>query len=171
MFRMHFDTLQHGEGRKIADVVDYAFDGRWLTVMKHRVKQITRFEVVRAGEKAQPLKLGQGPFPVPFGQEAAEVIKIFHATTRPVRDGEPKGTDYLKLAPHRPHRKKLSITRLEMWVDRKRHLPARIAFRDHARNETTVTFSNIQTPTQPFDKSMFTLGRKAGWSYTEKPLE
>lgn len=179
-FRVHFDTLRQGEGRTVKDQLDYAFDGRWLTVVKHRIKQIARYEIVAEGEKAQPLKLGKGPFPLPFGQEADDVIKFFLPTTRPLgplgpgpgalRDGEPKDTDYLKLVPRPQYRRRMSFTRLEMWVSRKRFLPVKIISRDHSKNITTVVFKNIKTP-KSFPADMFRLPRKAGWTYTEKPLE
>ena len=174
-FRVHFDTLRQGEGRSVKDQLDYAFDGRWLTVVKHRIKQIARYEIVAEGEKAQPLKLGKGPFPLPFGQEADDVIKFFVPTTRPlgpgaVRDGEPKDTDYLKLVPRPLYRKRMSFTRLEMWVSRKRFLPVKIISRDHSKNTTTVVFKNIKTA-KSFPADMFHLRRKAGWTYREKPLD
>jgi len=111
-FRIHFDDVVANEGRKTKDSVDYGFDGRWLTVIKHRIKQIIRYEVVKPGSKADPLKLGKGPFPVPFGQETEEVLKTFAAGTRAPLRRDPEGTDYLKLVPLPHEVNRQSFTRL-----------------------------------------------------------
>ena len=169
-FRVHFDTLRQGESRPVKDQLDYAFDGHWLTVVKHRIKQMTRYEIVPKGEKAQPLRLGKGPFPLPFGQEVDDVIKFFVPTTRDLRDGEPKDSDYLKLVPRPQHRDDMAFTRLELWLSRKHFLPVKIISRDGKKNITTVTFKNIKTP-KSFPDNTFALPRKAGWTYTEKPLD
>ncbi len=168
-FRVHFDTLRQDEGRTVKDQLDYAFDGRWLTVLKHRVKQMARYEIVAKDEKVQPLKLGKGPFPLPFGQEVDDVIKFFKPTTRELRKGEPKDTDYLKLVPHAKYRARMAFTRLEMWINRK-GLPVKTISLDHSKNITTVIFKNIKTP-KSFPDNMFRLRRKAGWTYREKPLD
>ncbi len=169
-FRVHFDTLRQGKGRTVKDQLDYAFDGRWLTVVKHRIKQITRYEMVPKGEKGQSLRLGKGPFPLPFGQEVDDVMKFFVPTTRDLRDGEPKDTDYLKLVPRPEYLDSMNFTRLEMWLSRKRFLPVKIISRDKSKNITTVTLKNIKTP-KSFPDKMFLLPRKAGWTYTVKPLD
>ena len=169
-FYVGFDTLALGEGPTMADEVEYAFDGRWLTIAKHRIKQMTRYEVAAEGQRIEAFKLGKGPFPLPFGQEADDVIKFFLPTTRPLRDGEPKGAEYLKLVPRPRYLRRMSFVRLEMWIDLKRHLPVKLISRDQPGSITTVAFKNIQTP-KSFPAEMFRLPRKAGWSYTEKPLE
>ncbi len=169
-FRVHFDTLCQDGGRTVKDQLDYAFDGRWLTVLKHRVKQMVRYEIVAKDEKVQPLKLGKGPFPLPFGQEVDDVIKFFLPTTRALRKGEPKDTDYLKLVPHARYRDRMAFTRLEMWISRKQGLPVKTISLDHSKNITTVIFKNIETP-KSFPDKMFLLPRKAGWTYREKPLD
>jgi protocatechuate 3,4-dioxygenase beta subunit/outer membrane lipoprotein-sorting protein len=164
-FRIHFDTLRQGTGPKIKDVVDYAFDGAWLTVRKERIKQVSRYQVARPGEKVNPLQLGKGPFPVPFGQKADTVIKHFRPTTRPSKKTDPKDTDYIKLTTRRRYRKEFSVVWLEMWIDRKTSLPVKIVAEDRSENQTTVIFKDTKTP-KSFDKKIFTLPRPpAGWEY------
>ena len=164
-FRIHFDTLRQGTGPRIKDVVDYAFDGAWLTVRKERIKQMSRYQVAPPGKKVNPLQLGKGPFPVPFGQKAQAVIKHFKPTTRPARKTDPKNTDYIKLTTRRQYRKDFSVVWLEMWVDRKTCLPMKIVAEDRSEDRTTVLFKNIKTP-KSFPKKTFDLPRPpAGWEY------
>lgn len=166
-FRIHFETLRQGKGPKIRDVIDYAFDGTWLTVRKQRTKQMTRYQVAPPGKKVNPLRLGKGPFPVPFGQKAQTVIKYFRVSTRPVKKTDPADTDYLNLITRKKYRKDFSIVSLEMWIDRKTHLPIKISARDRSDNITTVTLNrkSIKTPGK-FPAGTFTLPRPPiGWEY------
>ncbi|MCE5277464.1 MAG: hypothetical protein ABFD92_14130 [Planctomycetaceae bacterium] len=171
MFRVNFRTLAQGKGPAAKEEVDYAFDGRWFCLARGRTKTINCVEVVAEGEKPQPLKLGKSPFPMPFGQQAADVVKLFDATTRELRTGEPAGTIYLRLMPRADQAKNLSFTRLEMWIDPARNLPVKIVSLDHARNEVTALFNNIKILDTPIKDSTFRIGRRAGWNYTEETLK
>ena len=71
LLRIAFETLRQGAGRKIRAKVDYAFDGQWFTVAKHRIRQMTRYQVAVKGEHVEPMRLGKGPFPLPFGARRA----------------------------------------------------------------------------------------------------
>ncbi len=163
-FRIHFDTLRMGQGPKLREKVDYAFDGRWLTVAKHRIRQMTRYQVAAKGETVEPFRLGRGPFPLPFGQKADEVIKYFKVTTRPTKEDEPENTDYLKMIPRPKHRRTMGVTKIEMWISRDTHLPVRIFTTDGEEKETTVVFSDIRTDAELPD-DIFRIPRKAGWQY------
>jgi len=168
-FRVHFDTLRQGGGPEFADKVDYAFDGMWLTAKKHRIKQMTRYQVAAPGERIEPFKLGKGPFPLPFGQSSQEVLRCFDVTTRPAGKGEPPETDYLELITRRRFRKQMDLRRLEMWVDRRKHLPVKIISADRNKNVTTVVFRNIRTGMKLSEK-MFHMPRPIGWQYHVEPL-
>lgn len=168
-FYIRFDTLRQGAGRKLADKVEYAFDGQWLTEAKHRVKQMTRYQVAAKGERADPLKLGRGPFPIPFGQRAEDVIKHFKVTTRETKKTDPKNTDYLKLIRRKAYSDKINFTHMEMWIDRKTNLPVKVVSRDKNKDVTTVTFTNVKT-NRKFDDKTFHLPRKLGWEYRVKRL-
>ena len=166
-FRIHFDTLRQGKGPRIRDRIDYAFDGVWLTVRKERIRQMTRYQVAPPGKKINPLQLGKGPFPVPFGQKADTVIKYFHVISRPPRKSDPPNTDYLKLTTRKRYRKDFSIVSLEMWIDRKIHLPIKIVARDRSENITTVVLDrkSIKFP-RKFSSRVFNLPRPPiGWEY------
>lgn len=169
-FRISFDTLKQGNGPRIKDAMDYVFDGQWLWVAKHSIKQLTKYQVAAEGEKVESLKLGKGPFPMPFGQKASDVVEFFQVTTRPPTEKDPKGTRYLKLMPRREHRDDMNITRMEMWIDPNRDLPVKIVSEDKNANVTSVVFDNIQTGAQ-VDEALFTMARPAGWEFNVKKLE
>jgi hypothetical protein len=169
-FRIHFATLRLDQGALITAKVDYAFDGRQLTIAKHRIKQIKRYRLA-LGQRADPMKLGRGPFPLPFGQTAEDMLKRFRAATRPPAAGDPKGTDYLKLTPREAYREQLNVSQLEMWVDRKLHLPVKLVARDDKKKlTTTVTFSDVD-PRAKLEASVFRFAKPAGWRETVQDLK
>jgi len=169
-FRIQFITLVQGGGAKLADKVDYAFDGQWMIVAKDRIKQMTRYQVAAPGEKVEPLRLGKGPFPLPFGQKAEDVLRLFDAKTRPPQDKDPPNTRYLKLIPLEKADEQMDFVRLELWIDRGTNLPVKIVSEDTSKNVTTVVFKDIKTDVK-LDKGMFDLPRPFGWQVEVKPLE
>jgi len=169
-FRAHFDTRQLGEGPAFKDEVDYAFDGHFFTVAKHKIKDMQRYQVAAEGEAAQPMRLGKGPFPLPFGQRTDDVIERFEVSTRPVKEGEPQGTKYLRLAPRPAHYEDTTYTRVEMWIDPQTHLPVRLVSRDKNKKVTTVAFKNVRTNVD-VDPGLFHMPRPAGWNYRVERLD
>ena len=169
-FYVGFETLQLGDGALLKDKVEYAFDGRWFTIAKHRIKQMTRYELAAEGERIEAFKLGKGPFPLPFGQEAAAMYEHFDITTRDPGEEEPENTWYLRLTPKEDLAEEMSFTRLEMWIDRDRHLPVRLVSRDKNRNVTVAEFDEIQTDVELADRD-FHMPRPLGWEYSEQALQ
>ncbi len=165
MFRITFETLKLGNGPVGKSKVDYAFDGKFFTVAKHGIKDMMRKQIAAEGEDIQPLKLGTGPFPIPFGQKAADVLERFEVTTRPATKTDPKNTRYLKLVPRRKYRKEISFKRAEMWIDAKTQLPVKLVSRDKKKMITTVTFNKLQTNVKIDAEKMFHIPRPAGWTY------
>jgi hypothetical protein len=183
--RIHFDTLQQGDGPNRRERLDYTFDGQWAAEAKHNIKQLTRYQVAPPGEKIRALQIGKGPFPpLPFGQKADEVLKFYRATTRPIQEdsgprkiaawkpqeGEPKDTDYLLLVARRERQKDLNFTRLEMWVDRQTGLPVRIVGYEKDKNIHTVVLKDLQAAGE-FPSDMFELKKGFGWTEEIRPYE
>ncbi len=167
-FRVSFDKLALGSGPARTSKQDYIFDGQWLTIAKHRIKSMTKVQIAAKGEKVEALKIGKGPFPVPFGQQTSEVLKYLEATTSPgpgQGSAGPKGTAYLRLTPKPGHRKDVNFRSLEMWVDQARDLPVKIRSRGAGKKITTVTFRNIKTQATIAPK-LFVMPKPPGWDLT-----
>ena len=154
-FRIHFDNLQQDDGPRFKNVVDYVFDGSWLTVRKERTKQFIRYQVAPPGENVNALQLGKGPFPVPFGQKAETVLDFFEVSTRKPEKTDPPQTDYIKLVTRQRQQAEMSVKWIELWV-RPDGLPVRIVTEDRSENLTTVVFDKIKTPKE-FPKATFDL--------------
>jgi len=170
-FRMHFDTLRMDEGRKIKSVVDYAFDGMWLSIAKHRIKQLTKYQVAAPGQRIEPLRLGKGPFPMPFGQSVQDILKFFKVTqpARKARKSDPTNADYIVFTTLKARKKELSVIKLEQWIDRTTHLPVKIVAYDKNKNKTTVIFANVKTDVK-FDKDIFLIPKPRSWKLIIQPL-
>jgi len=170
-FRIHFDTLKQGRGAKLKQELDWAFDGHWLAKADPGIRQIQRFQVVPEGEKAEPMKLGKGPLPLPFGQDADEVLKYYEVTTRGPVESDPKGTRYLAMTARKEHYRDLDTVHLEVWMDSQTHLPARIVGRDKKNKVTTGEFRKVETDVSIDQKRMFELPKPLGWTEEKRPLE
>ena len=73
----------------------FIFDGEWLTTAKENGKTVEREQIARPGEKSEFYKLGEGPFPLPFGQKKADVLEHFYVQLAPPSEDDPKSTDHL----------------------------------------------------------------------------
>jgi len=169
MFRVRFETLSQRGGRAIRERVDYAFDGEFLTVAKHRIKDMVRYQVAGREQRIEPLRLGEGPFPLPFGQKADEVLEFFEAQTPQPSPQDPPKTLHLLLTPRPEHADEFTVTRLELWIDPQLNLPVRIVSVDKSRNITTIAFAEIRLD-EPVETKTFKIPRKLGWHYRVERL-
>jgi len=169
-FRVSFETLRQGAGRRIKSQVDYVFDGQWLHVAKHKIKNLTMYQLAAKGQRVEPLRIGKGPFPLPFGQKADDVIRHFVPTTRAPRSGDPKDTVSLRLTARPEHAAKLPMDRIDLWIDRATNLPVKIKSREKSGNTTTVTFKNIAT-NKAVGGDVFRVPRRLGWETVRRPLQ
>jgi len=71
-----FDSRIDGNRRR-PQSLHYVFSGRWLVEIDVDQKMFTRYEVAGAGEDFDPMRLGQGPVPLPVGQPRDEVLRRF----------------------------------------------------------------------------------------------
>ena len=169
-FYVGFETLRLGDGAVLKDKVEYAFDGRWLTIAKHRIKQMTRYEMAAEDQQIDAFKLGKGPFPLPFGQEAAVMHEHFDIVTRDATEDDPPNAWYLRLTPKEAIAEEMTFTRLDMWVDVDTHLPVKLISRDKNNNRTTVAFDEIETDVD-LDDDDFHMPKPLGWEYSEQTAE
>ncbi len=167
-FYVGFDTVQY-DGPIIAAKQEYAFDGRWLTEAKHNLKQMNRYEVVREGQQVETFKLGQGPFPMPFGQQADVLREYFEITKFDRRDDDPENTVHLRLVRKPGREEDINYVKLDMWVDVATFLPVKVVSVNDGEQVITATFENIDTDYTPEDRDFF-LPRKAGWEVITTPL-
>ncbi len=65
------------QGRARNQRKTYIFDASWLVEIDHDTKMFIKRQIVPPGRQFDPVKLGEGPFPLPLGQPADEVLARF----------------------------------------------------------------------------------------------
>jgi len=55
----------------------WAFDGRWLIERNNDDRTFRKREITRAGEEVDPLRLGEGPLPIPIGQRKEDILSRY----------------------------------------------------------------------------------------------
>jgi hypothetical protein len=58
---------------------EFVFDSVYLVERDTANKQFLKRRVVRPGETTDPLRIGEGPFPLPIGQKKADILARFDA--------------------------------------------------------------------------------------------
>jgi len=170
-FRVTFEKCKLGVGAESNELVDYATsDGQWLTVVKHKIKNITLYQLAAEGQKVDLWRIGKGLFPLPFGQKAADMVKYFIPSTRPPVQSDPNGTIYLRLLTRPQYDEELPTTRMEMWIDAKTYLPVRLKNRDKNKAVTTVTFKDITT-NKAVDEGVFRIPHPFGYEVIRRPFD
>lgn len=89
-FAVLFDSLQVNR-TLLPRTKHYVFDGQWLAEVDHEEKEFLKQQVVPPGRKLDPLKLGEGPFPMPIGQPRDEVKARFDVQPMAIPTDGPLG--------------------------------------------------------------------------------
>ncbi|MBL0921097.1 MAG: hypothetical protein IBJ10_03095 [Phycisphaerales bacterium] len=153
-FAIHFDELYVGD-RLENDPQTWIFDGRWLTEVRPAIKRLTRREVVREGEDFDPLRIGEGPMPIPIGQKAADILSRYDAELRPQNEGAGEdGKAYLTglkeeawqllLTPRKDRPDKDEFREIRLWYSKATLLPRLARTINRAGDESFVALINLE---------------------------
>ncbi len=127
-FAIVFDRLRVGD-RLEKEEKQYIFDGRWLVERLPGSRQFIKTEVVREGDSFDPLKIGEGPMPIPIGQKRDETLARFDAELLKAGDGieaeteaetaalvdHTAGTFQLKLVPKAGTEESKDFREIRLW--------------------------------------------------------
>ena len=119
--------------------IEYLLDGPWLIDRNYRTKQEVKREVLKPGQKLNLFKLGEGPFPLPIGQRPADVHKAFEVRKVPPANDDPAHTTHLELIPRPGTDLARKFHSIDVWVDEKSHMPARVDTVDTKQQMTRST--------------------------------
>lgn len=173
-FKVRFDTAFRDERRNKIDEV-HMFDGRWYVELRSDTRTVTRRELRRPDEVGNPYRLGEGLFPIPFGQKKADILSEFDVTLAPPVDADPPHSDHLLLTPRPGTRTAERYSRIEFWVDRNRRgLPVRVRAVRNDGNERpneilTISFTDIDV-NAGFAASILEIEKPAGYREEVEPL-
>ena len=176
-FLVHFDRkITSNRAHKLDE--RHMFDGRWYVELKSETKTVTRREVRRVGDLENPYKLGEGPFPLPFGQKKADILKVFDVTLIPSAETDPPNSDHLKLIPNKDSQTGRDYKHVEVWIAREgpRHgLPIKVQTAKKAPTGRldsfiTITFEDVRL-NEGFSGGIFDIKTPAGYHEETETLE
>ncbi|MDY7109424.1 MAG: hypothetical protein SYC29_12380 [Planctomycetota bacterium] len=138
-------------GRKRDQLKHYVFSGGWFVEVDHDEKLFIKRQVVAEGEEYDPLKLGEGPFPLPVGQERAEVLARFQVSLLALPETGPLAklrgetpVDGLRLIPRPGSQAAEDIARIDLFYDRDTHLPIGIDLIETNGDRKTARLGNLK---------------------------
>jgi hypothetical protein len=85
-FAIVFNELWIGDVVRKEEQI-FVFDGQWLVEKDPAHKEFHKRQIVPPGEHFDPLRIGEGPLPIPIGQKRADIEQRFDATLLPAADG------------------------------------------------------------------------------------
>lgn len=166
--RVEFTQLTRGD-KIFAEKHQYTLSGGWLTDRDFDRKVQVRRQVARPGEKIDLLKLGQGPFPLPVGQDPQQVKKDFDVSVVAPEKGDAAQTVHLLLVPKAQTDLARKFAQIDVWVDRTSAMPVKIATLDSAQEHLQTTDLTDLRINQNLTDADFALPPVDGWDVTDEP--
>lgn len=154
VFEVDFDVLYLGDRRE-EDRQVWTFDGRWLVEKRPDKKQYIAREVAPPGADFDPLRLGEGPIPIPIGQEAAAVLERYHPTLLATAAGldEKQDASLIAFAQQgegswqlhlRPLREEDDFEEIRLWYERGTLLPRMAVTTNRAGDVSVVQLLGVR---------------------------
>jgi len=143
----------------------FVFDGRVMYHKKDATRQLILWEVRLPEEPAvDSFELGKTPFPLPFGQRKAAVLKHFNVSRDAKEEaGDKEKRAVLALVPKKDTPLARDYAKILLWVDAKQSLPTRARLADTSENVTTVDFHHIEANKEIDAKSFTRPAVPDGW--------
>lgn len=150
----------------------YLFDGRWFYQALERLKEVTKQEMAREGERVDLFDLENAPFPLPFGQKKDKILQSFDVTLAPAVDGDPAETDHLVCTPKPSSRMSSKYDKLEFYVRRDVHLPGRVVVTKNGGLEiNTADFPDLSAKSINAGVTMKDLEKPSAWKGYKEIVE
>jgi len=146
----------------------YSLHDRFLDELNEKTSMLIHREVVPPGQVINPTRLGEGPFPVPFGQKKKDVLENFTVQLVAPADKDPRNSDHLELIPKPGNALAKKYKKVSFFISRENDLPVRIVT-ESSEDIVTAEFTDIQiNPKQTPDD--FILKRPPGFQENTIPL-
>jgi hypothetical protein len=129
----------------------YVFEGSWLVEIDHESKIFIKRQIVPPDKQFDPLKLGEGPFPLPVGQPKDEVrarfkVRRLHEPQNETLTERLAGQDVegLLLVPKPGTPAAEEIAQVELIYDRESLLPVGVSLTEVNGDRKTVILRNLK---------------------------
>lgn len=155
----------------------HLFDGSWYVEQKGATRTVTRRQIRRDNDPGDPFKLGQGPFPVPFGQKKSDILREFQVARAPAEKDDPAETDHLVLLPRPESTMADKYKQLDFWISREGEIAglpvklklAQIKGTGEVDSYITILFEKARL-NSGFADTMFRIEKPAGYDEIVEPL-
>ena len=176
-FKVQFDRKIVGTRSRSLNEI-HLFDGRWYVELQSQTKTLTRREVRREDDRVNPYKVGEGPFPLPFGQKKADILAEFEVERVEPKKLDPPKTDHLKLTPRAGTHTGQSYKTVDFWVAREGKeaglpIKVRVGKKDGTgalNSYITIAFSDVEL-NPGLDETVFSVDKPAGYEEIVERLE
>jgi outer membrane lipoprotein-sorting protein len=157
--------------KTIDEKLEYVYSQGWLTDRDYRRQLNVRRQMVRPGEKVNLLKLGEGPLPLPLGQDKADVHKMFEVKKAAPAKDDPANSIHLQLTPKKGGQFAKKLDAVDFWVDPQQVMPVRVQTTEGDQIKTW-DLSNIQVNPNLADRD-FQLEpvNEKEWQIDERPFD
>lgn len=181
-FAIRFDELFVGT-RQEKETKFYIFDGIYLVEKLPEQKVFVKRQIAQQGQPFDPLKIGEGPLPIPIGQKKNEILARFNAELLAPEsglDGDPESRKFvarsqqLRLTPRPELEKDSEFREIRLWYRYDEDgalLPRMAKTLNQAEDESLVKLVNVKVngvgdiPTGLFD----TTTPPDGWDVKIQP--
>lgn len=175
-FKVHFNREIKGDQAKPLDE-EHLFDGVWYIERQSITKTVSKRQIREPGDKTNPYKLGEGSFPVPFGQKKADILKEFDVELLPTGKKDPEKTDHIRLTPRTGSMTGERYRTVEFWIAQEGELaglPVRVRAAKieagQVNSYLTVDFSDVDLKAG-VGASEFRVEVPPGYQLIETPIE
>ncbi|MDX9911350.1 MAG: hypothetical protein RBS39_05925 [Phycisphaerales bacterium] len=176
-FAVLFEKMQVGS-RLEDERKEYVFDGTWLVERLPDEKLFIKRQVVAPGESFDPLRVGEGPFPLPIGQRRDDIVSRFKAELVAGEAGLSEkdaafGRDcfQLVLTPRGGRDSDAAFQEIRLWYEKAKLLPRMARTVDWEGDETLVQLIDVRTNAAVDDALLDTTTPPAGsgWDVQVRP--
>jgi outer membrane lipoprotein-sorting protein len=137
--RVNFNAEKNSAGIVTPINHQYILDGLDLLEIDFKKQRITTSQVLKPGQKMNLMKLGEGPFPLPIGQDPKLVQDQFAVTKPAAAKDDPPGTAHISLAPKEGTSLARKFTSIDVFVDCKTNMPVRVVTLDQSGDTLRTT--------------------------------
>lgn len=180
-FGVRFDKLIQ-DGQVFEEPKYFIFDGQWLVEKMPKERQFIKRQVVPPGEDFDPLRIGEGPFPIPIGQRREEILERYNAELLPPEAGlDPenstertaieftRGTYQLRLTPRPEAAAESEFDEVRLWYRPTEdggllpHLARTVKGGEGVEDISLVILRNVETNVPIPDEALDTSTPRGNW--------
>jgi len=174
-FGIAFDQFIDASGHASPQVQRFAFGDGWLSEFDDARKQCIERQLVPEGTRLDPLRLGEGPMPLPVGQRAEDVRRRFTVSLAPAPDAallkRLEGVQGLVLVPKPGSGVDEDFTEVRVWYDLRTFAPVGVVATMKGGDVKTVLLREVRVNDGLDDAARAMLDRAApaGWQRDVRP--